>query len=78
MSLLQTLHLELQKKKALSFPEYMNLVLYAPGEGYYSAGLPKIGAQGDFITAPELTPLFGKSLANQCQQIFAVIDSHRV
>lgn len=75
MSLLQTLHLELQKKKALSFPEYMNLVLYAPGEGYYSAGLPKIGAQGDFITAPELTPLFGKSLANQCQQIFAVIDS---
>jgi len=47
----------------------MHLALYAPGEGYYNSHLPKLGAAGDFVTAPELTPLFAMTLANQCQQI---------
>ncbi|BCA97026.1 SAM-dependent methyltransferase [Legionella antarctica] len=53
----------------------MQLALYAPGEGYYSSGLQKLGKQGDFITAPELTPLFGQTLANQCQQILSTLVS---
>ena len=43
----------------ISFADYMNVVLYAPGLGYYAAGARKFGAAGDFVTAPELTPLFG-------------------
>jgi len=49
----------------ISFARYMELALYAPGLGYYSAGSRKLGAAGDFITAPELSPLFGRVLARQ-------------
>ena len=49
----------------ISFADYMNAALYAPGLGYYAAGAHKFGAGGDFITAPELTPLFGRTLAVQ-------------
>jgi SAM-dependent MidA family methyltransferase len=47
----------------ISFADYMAAALYAPGLGYYSAGTHKFGAAGDFVTAPELTPLFGAALA---------------
>ncbi|MFO1303960.1 MAG: SAM-dependent methyltransferase [Burkholderiales bacterium] len=47
----------------LSFADYMQHVLYAPGLGYYAAGARKLGASGDFVTAPEMTPLFGRALA---------------
>jgi SAM-dependent MidA family methyltransferase len=50
----------------LPFDEYLDLVLYAPGLGYYSAGAAKLGATGDFITAPELSPLFGACIARHC------------
>ena len=53
----------------ISFADYMNLALYAPGLGYYSAGLKKFGRQGDFITAPEISPLFSQCLAIQCIHI---------
>ncbi|NMG66465.1 class I SAM-dependent methyltransferase [Azoarcus indigens] len=53
----------------LSFARYMELALYAPGLGYYSGGARKFGPGGDFITAPELTPLFGQALAGQVQQV---------
>ncbi|MGL5741237.1 MAG: class I SAM-dependent methyltransferase [Legionella sp.] len=75
MSILQTLHSELTQRGAIPFIEFMQHALYAPGEGYYSSGLQKLGKHGDFITAPELTPLFGKTLANQCQQVLAGLDS---
>jgi len=55
----------------ISLAEYANMVLYAPGLGYYSAGARKFGADGDFVTAPELTPLFGGALAAQIAQILA-------
>jgi SAM-dependent MidA family methyltransferase len=47
----------------IDFAQYMALALYAPGLGYYSAGSAKLGAAGDFITAPEMTPLFALTLA---------------
>jgi SAM-dependent MidA family methyltransferase len=53
----------------MSFARYMELALYAPGLGYYSGGARKFGAEGDFLTAPELTPLFGQALAQQIAQI---------
>jgi SAM-dependent MidA family methyltransferase len=48
---------------AIAFSRFMELALYAPGLGYYSAGATKFGAAGDFVTAPELGPLFGRCLA---------------
>lgn len=47
----------------ISFSRYMELALYAPGLGYYSGGAAKLGKDGDFTTAPEITPLFGQTLA---------------
>ncbi|MBA2648679.1 MAG: SAM-dependent methyltransferase [Legionella sp.] len=75
MSLIHTVHQGLNKGQVLPFVQFMQMVLYAPGDGYYSSNLPKFGKQGDFITAPELTPLFGKTLANQCHQIMSELDS---
>lgn len=53
----------------IPFSRYMELALYAPGLGYYSGGARKFGPAGDFITAPELTPLFGQALASQVEQV---------
>jgi len=47
----------------LSFARFMELALYAPGLGYYAAGARKFGADGDFVTAPEISSLFGQTLA---------------
>jgi len=54
---------------AISFEKFMQLALYAPNLGYYSADLRKFGESGDFITAPELSPLFSQCLAHQCIQL---------
>ncbi len=56
----------------ISFARYMELALYAPGLGYYAAGATKLGPDGDFITAPEMTPLFGQALA---VQLAAILDA---
>jgi len=53
----------------ISFARYMELALYAPGLGYYSAGAKKLGRAGDFVTAPEISPLFGQTLARQVKQV---------
>jgi len=48
---------------------FMQLALYAPGLGYYSAGSHKLGAGGDYVTAPELTPLFARCMAAQVARL---------
>lgn len=53
----------------ITFARYMELALYAPGLGYYAAGATKFGSAGDFTTAPEMSTLFGRSLARQLRQI---------
>ena len=58
----------------IGFDRYMALCLYAPGLGYYSAGSRKLGADGDFITAPELSPLFAHCVAAQCAQVLGQLD----
>ncbi|MFM7395720.1 MAG: class I SAM-dependent methyltransferase [Gammaproteobacteria bacterium] len=49
----------------MSFADYMQLALYAPGLGYYSAGATKFGGQGDFVTAPMISPLFSRTCARR-------------
>jgi len=53
----------------IDFARYMELALYAPALGYYSAGARKLGRDGDFTTAPEMTPLFGAALARPAQEV---------
>jgi len=53
----------------ISFARFMELALYEQGLGYYSGGARKFGEAGDFVTAPEISSLFTRCLAGQCQQI---------
>lgn len=53
----------------LSFERFMELALYAPGLGYYSAGSRKFGPSGDFVTAPEVSDLFSRCVAEQCLEV---------
>jgi len=53
----------------IPFSRFMELALYAPGLGYYSAGSHKLGEAGDFVTAPEISSLFGRTLARQVADI---------
>jgi SAM-dependent MidA family methyltransferase len=56
----------------ISFAEFMQLALYAPRLGYYAAGSQKFGAGGDFVTAPEISPLFAQTLAQQVAQVLRI------
>ncbi len=66
---------EIHRNGPISFARFMQLALYAPGLGYYSAGARKFGPEGDFITAPEISPLFSQCVARQCQQVLAAIKN---
>ena len=60
---------EIENRGPMRFDRFMSLALYAPGLGYYSTGRARFGAKGDFVTAPALSPLFGRCLAHQCAQV---------
>lgn len=60
---------------SISFEQYMQMALYEPELGYYSAGSRKFGEQGDFVTAPEISPIFSRCLARQCQQVLSELPS---
>src|SRR4029434_2481777 len=62
----------------ISFARFMELALYEPGLGYYSAGARKLGSGGDFVTAPELSPLFSRCLGNQCAEVLSTLGGGNI
>lgn len=62
----------------IPFAQYMDLALYAPGLGYYSGGSAKFGGAGDFVTAPEISSLFGRTLARQIIQVFELTKAANI
>ena len=63
---------------SISFAEFMQHALYAPGLGYYVSGTTKFGSDGDFITAPEISPLFGRVLARQAAAVLEQVDDGQI
>jgi SAM-dependent MidA family methyltransferase len=63
-----------QSEGGIPFDRYMEMALYAPGLGYYVAGSRKFGEEGDFITSPEVSPLFAQCLANQTMQVLQRLE----
>jgi SAM-dependent MidA family methyltransferase len=57
----------------IGFARYMQMALYEPGLGYYSAGARKLGAAGDFVTAPEVAPVFSRCVAAQCEEVLRAL-----
>jgi len=64
----------IQEGGSIGFQRYMERTLYEPGLGYYSSGLEKFGTAGDFVTAPEISPLFSRCLAAQASEVLSQID----
>ena len=73
--LVTLIHREIEQHGGwISFARFMELALYEPGLGYYTAGARKFGSNGDFVTAPELSPLFSRCLATQCAEVLSACD----
>jgi len=62
----------------ITFERFMEMALYEPGLGYYSAGATKLGSDGDFVTAPEISSLFSRCLATQCAEVLERLGSGSV
>ena len=62
----------------IGFARFMEMALYEPGLGYYSAGARKLGASGDFITAPEVAPVFSRCVAAQCAEVLQSLGGGEV
>lgn len=77
MSLLDLIRQTIRHQGAIPFVDFMQMALYAPQYGYYQK-MTEIGAEGDFVTAPALTSLFGYTLANQCVDIFQTLNQPRI
>jgi len=67
---------QIRERGPIPFSQYMEMALYEPGLGYYSAGLRKFGEDGDFVTAPELGSVFARCLARQIEQISAALEDY--
>lgn len=78
LSLQQKIRQMLKRHGMMPFPRFMEMALYTPGLGYYASGLPKIGQQGDFITAPEVSPIFSRCLARQAAQVLETLETPNV
>ncbi|NPA72111.1 MAG: SAM-dependent methyltransferase [Gammaproteobacteria bacterium] len=73
--LVQAIRKTSESDKSLSFPQYMHKALYTPELGYYAGSLPKLGKTGDFITAPEISPIFSRCLARQAMQVLEQLET---
>ncbi len=62
----------------IDFETFMELALYAPGLGYYSAGSTKLGRAGDFVTAPEVSDLFSRCVARQCAEVLGTLGGGEI
>jgi SAM-dependent MidA family methyltransferase len=72
-SLASRIREEIRRDGMIPFSRFMERALYEPGQGYYSAGLHKLGAAGDFVTAPELGSLFAACLARQVVEVATIL-----
>ena len=78
-SLSDLIRLEIQRASGwLDFEQFMAMALYAPGLGYYSGSRSPFGPQGDFVTAPAISPWYGDCLARQIIQVLDAIGSDQV
>lgn len=76
--LVQRIKRSLHSDVGLSFARFMEQALYTPALGYYANGLEKFGAGGDFITAPEVSPLFGRCIARQVAEVLLRLEQGSV
>ena len=74
MELIEIIKKRIQTQGDISFAEFMQMALYDPQSGYYTTKFNKIGEGGDFVTAPEVSALFGYALANQAQQVLTELE----
>ena len=72
------IRIALARHKEMTFAQFMQKALYTPNLGYYSNNLPKIGGQGDFITAPEISPIFSRCLARQSEQVLQTLETPNI
>lgn len=68
----------IRREGPIPFSAYMEMALYEPGLGYYSAGLHKFGREGDFVTAPELGDVFAACMARQIAEIADHLDEYEI
>jgi SAM-dependent MidA family methyltransferase len=69
---------KLKQHQEMSFSRFMEMALYQPKYGYYSSGLTKFGRGGDFVTAPEISPIFSRCLARQAIQILKTLETPNI
>ena len=74
----EKVRLEIRGQGPMPFSRYMEMALYQPGLGYYSAGLHKLGEQGDFVTSPELGSLFAGCLARQIEEVAGKLGEYDI
>lgn len=77
-TLARVIRQEIAREGAIDFSRFMELALYAPQLGYYAAGRQKFGEAGDFVTAPEISPLFARCLARPCAQVLGSLKDASV
>ena len=78
MELTKRIRGEIEQEGPIPFSRFMEIALYEPGLGYYSAGLRKFGEGGDFVTAPQLGNVFARCLAKQVEQVGAELETYEI
>lgn len=67
---------KIQKEGPISFCDYMEMCLYYPELGYYNSNRNKIGKDGDFLTSPTISPLFGELIAKQIEEMWSLLGEN--